>query len=57
MALNKKGFNPHLTGYGLEVAGLFSESKGSRIVSILILLDTGWKAYDRSYVAPRYSVR
>ena len=35
-------FNPHLTGYGLEVIDIVDQGK-EPFVSILILLDTGWK--------------
>ncbi len=35
-------FNPHLTGYGLEGLAL-PELRRMGTVSILILLDTGWK--------------
>ncbi len=35
-------FNPHLTGYGLEATSTDAHIP-FEVVSILILLDTGWK--------------
>ena len=36
-------FNPHLTGYGLEAKQAEQRVEQAETVSILILLDTGWK--------------